>query len=86
MPAEINSQRPMNERERIIRYLQSVASGFDPESDVLTDVLDSVSLLQLILHIDEEFGVPLDLGSLTLDDFRSVDSVLSVMQSHRHGG
>lgn len=82
-PRARDRSRSMNDRERIIRYLHSVAPGFEPEADDPTELLDSVSLLQLILHIDDELGVPLDLGSLTLDDFRSVDAIVAVVQAHR---
>lgn len=70
----------MSYRQRIVSYIQTaIDPEFDPDSDVLTQVLDSVSLLQLVVFIDQELGIPLDLGNLTLDAFASVDSVVATI-------
>jgi acyl carrier protein len=79
-------ENSMTERERLVEYIHSIAPDFDPGADQLTDVLDSVSLLQLVVYIEFEFDVSLDLSNLTLDDFRSLDSVLKVIEAHRQAG
>lgn len=74
----------MSRREKIVQYIRSaVDPEFDAEADVLTQVLDSVSLLQLIVYIDQELGVSLELSDLTLDAFASVDAVLDTLNAHR---
>lgn len=76
----------MSYREQIVSYIQTyVDPDFDADSDVLTQVLDSVSLLQLVVFIDQELGIPLELSNLTLDSFSSVDSVVEVISAHQVG-
>jgi acyl carrier protein len=70
----------MDLRERIVDYIQTqIDPEFDADADVLTQVLDSVSLLQLVLFIDQDLGIPLDLSNLTLDAFVSVDTVMKTI-------
>lgn len=70
----------MGLRERIVKYIQTqIDPDFDADADVLTQVLDSVSLLQLVLFIDQDLGIPLDLSNLTLDAFASVDTVVETL-------
>jgi acyl carrier protein len=70
----------MDLRERIVDYIQTqIDPEFDADADVLTQVLDSVSLLQLVVFIDQDLGIPLDLSNLTLDAFVSVDTVMKTI-------
>jgi acyl carrier protein len=70
----------MGLRERIVDYIKTqIDPDFDADADVLTQVLDSVSLLQLVLFIDQDLGIPLDLSNLTLDAFASVDTVVETL-------
>jgi acyl carrier protein len=72
----------MGLREKIVDYIQSqIDPEFDADADVLTQVLDSVSLLQLVMFIDQDLGIPLDLSNLTLDAFVSVDAVVETLSS-----
>ena len=41
---------------------ETVDQEFDPDGQQLTQILDSVSLLQLIMFIDQELGITLDLS------------------------
>jgi acyl carrier protein len=51
-----------------------------PQTDLLQDgVLDSVSLVQLILHLEERFGVRIELQDLELDDLKSVGSIANLV-------
>ncbi len=80
----------MSRYERIVDYIrENMEPEFDPGEDALSQVLDSVSLLQLITFIDQDLGIPLDLEGLTLDRFASVDSVVQMLseygrESHTH--
>ena len=57
----------MSRYERIVGYIrENMEPEFDPGEDALSQVLDSVSLLQLISFIDQDLGIPLDLEGLTL--------------------
>ena len=76
----------MSHRQQIVDFVRNnVDAEFDPERDVLTQVLDSVSLLQLVVFLDQELGIALDLSSLTLDVFASVDSLVRTLQEHEAG-
>ncbi|HEY8946552.1 MAG TPA: hypothetical protein VIM73_20010 [Polyangiaceae bacterium] len=71
----------MDRRDKLVRFIQkTVDAGFDAERHELGPLLDSVSLLQLIAFIDQELGVPLDLPSLRLEMFATVDSVLRLVE------
>ncbi|MFT3923462.1 MAG: hypothetical protein QM778_13080 [Myxococcales bacterium] len=80
----------MSRYERIVGYIrENMEPEFDPGEDALSQVLDSVSLLQLITFIDQDLGIPLDLEGLTLDRFSSVESVVQMLseygrESHTH--
>jgi acyl carrier protein len=73
----------MSRFEQIVSFIQlQVEPEFDPTADALTQVLDSVSLLQLVEFIDSELGVQLDMSSLTLDAFATVDTVVAMLAEH----
>ncbi len=80
----------MSRYERIVGYIrENMEPDFDPGEDALSQVLDSVSLLQLIGFIDQDLGIPLDLEGLTLDRFASVETVVELLseygrESHTH--
>lgn len=67
----------MSHREKIVSYVRTnIDPEFDADSDQLIQVLDSVSLLQLVAYMDQELGMELDLSVLTLDALATVDSIL----------
>jgi acyl carrier protein len=51
-----------------------------PEEDLLASgVLDSLTLVQLLLGIEERFGVKIALSDLGLEDIRSVASIAALI-------
>ena len=73
----------MSRYERIVGYIrETMEPEFDPGEDALSQVLDSVSLLQLISFIDQDLGIPLDLEGLTLDRFASVETVVQMLSEY----
>ncbi len=80
----------MSRYERIVSYIRdNMEPEFDPREDALSQVLDSVSLLQLISFIDQDLGIPLDLEGLSMESFASVESVVRLLgeygrESHTH--
>ena len=60
-----------------------------PEDDLLaSSVLDSLTLVQLLFDLEHRFGVTIPLEELEIDDFRSVNSIASLVQarsSANHG-
>lgn len=64
--------------------------GLELDVDVDTDViaggmLDSLAFVQLLLALEEEFGVKVDLSDLELDDFNSVASVARLVRESAKG-
>ena len=54
--------------------------GPAPETDLLeTGTIDSLGLVDLLVRIEERFGVRVDLENLEVDQFRSVASIASLV-------
>lgn len=73
----------MSRRQLIVDYVRTnVDPEFDPHQHELAPILDSVSLLQLITFIDQDLGVALDLPSLSLDMFASIDALMTELERY----
>lgn len=61
-------------RERLMIVVVS------PEIDLLeTALVDSIGLVELILELEERFGVSLPMEDLEIDDFRSVHRIADLI-------
>ncbi|UCF67666.1 MAG: acyl carrier protein [Acidobacteriota bacterium] len=46
------------------------------DSDLIdTGLLDSLSLVEMLTHLEQRFGIPVDLGSLELDNLRTISRI-----------
>jgi len=55
-----------------------------PEDDLLaTGVLDSLSLIELLLNLEQHFGMKIPLEELQIEDVRSVRSIANMVESKR---
>lgn len=53
-----------------------------PEDDLLASgVLDSLTLVQLLFDLERRFGVTIPLEELEIDDFRSINSIATLVQA-----
>jgi acyl carrier protein len=69
--------------EQLTAYIrENVSAEFDPANDRLLDVLDSVGLLQLIMHIEHEFQIFLDPGSLKLEVFMDLGTLSAALKEY----
>ncbi|MEZ5458851.1 MAG: hypothetical protein R3E65_05950 [Steroidobacteraceae bacterium] len=69
--------------EELTVYIrENVSAEFDPANDRLLDVLDSVGLLQLIMHIEHEFQIFLDPGSLSIEVFMDLNSLCAALREY----
>ena len=51
-----------------------------PETDLLeTGVLDSLGFVELVLHLEKEFGVKITLEQVEIDNFRSVERIAAFL-------
>jgi acyl carrier protein len=66
----------MNNRETLIAYIQEHVDEDFEENEELLDYMDSVTLLQFIVFIEQSFRVTINQADLTLEAFENIDSVL----------
>jgi acyl carrier protein len=53
-----------------------------PDQDVIdAGLLDSLGLIELLVALEQEFGVQLDLEELDLDDFRTVERIGAMIEA-----
>jgi acyl carrier protein len=63
------------------RLAMEVASD---DTDLLAEgVLDSVTLVQLIMHLEQTFDIRVELADLEIDDLRSVRSIAALVEKLR---
>jgi acyl carrier protein len=69
--------------EQLTIYIrENVSAEFDPANDRLLDVLDSVGLLQLIMHIEHEFQIFMDPGSLSIEVFMDLGTLSAALKEY----
>jgi acyl carrier protein len=52
----------------------------DDETDLLAEgVLDSVTLVQLIMHLEQRFDIRIELADLEIDDLRSIRAIAALV-------
>ena len=55
-----------------------------PEADLLkAGILDSLALIQLLVHLEERFGVKIALDELEIEDLRSIASIAQMVEQQR---
>lgn len=57
--------------------------GSANEDLVATGVVDSLTLIQLLVHLEERFDVSIPLSELEIDDIRSISSLARLIASRR---
>jgi acyl carrier protein len=51
-----------------------------PTTDLLeSGLLDSLGLVDLLAHMERQFGISLDIEDFEIDDFRSVTTIASLL-------
>jgi len=55
------------------------------ETDLVeAGMLDSVNFLQLLLHLEEDFGLTISLDDIEIDNFRSIARISEFLLNHHH--
>jgi acyl carrier protein len=55
-----------------------------PEEDLLVEgVLDSLTLIQLLIHLEERFRITIPLEELEIEDIRSIGSLVRLIEGRR---
>ena len=58
----------------------------DPDTDLFREgVLDSLSFVNLLLHLEREFGLAISLDDLELDRFRTIRSIAQYLEGRCAG-
>jgi D-alanine--poly(phosphoribitol) ligase subunit 2 len=53
-----------------------------PDTDLFeTGVLDSLAFVELMLHLEQEFGVKITLDEVEIDNFRSVERIVAFLSN-----
>ena len=65
------SPTPEKIRELIDGQLIELSSDFGAEDDLFEAGLDSMAIMQLLLLIEENFGVEIPMGEVTRDNFHT---------------
>ena len=56
-----------------------------PQEDLLSSgAIDSLSLIQLLVNLEEHFGVRIPLDELEIEDLRSIQSIARLIENYRH--
>jgi len=56
------------------------------DADLLkAGILDSLALIQLLVHLEERFGVKIPLDEIEIEDLRSVASIARLVEKQRAG-
>jgi D-alanine--poly(phosphoribitol) ligase subunit 2 len=59
----------------------------NPDSDLIEEgLLDSLLLVELIVHLEEQYGIAVQLDDLELDHFRSLSRLTEFIVTSRAGG
>lgn len=76
----VNSVVSLEERIReLLRAVVEVEQESDDDDILMTGRLDSLSLVELIFALEQEFEVRIALDELVIEDFRSVRSIVALV-------
>ena len=82
--------KPNREPDLISQVSRLIAENLflevtSPEEDLLSSgAIDSLSLIQLLVTLEEYFGVRIPLAELEIEDLRTVQSIARLIESYRH--
>jgi acyl carrier protein len=54
-----------------------------PESDLFEAGLDSMAIMQLLLHIEDHFHTPLSPADISRENFRTTSKIVALITSKR---
>src|SRR5579872_5836374 len=89
MQEDARNEDPMQLTKEIAQLIndQLLVEVSSPEDDLLASgVLDSLTLVQLLFDLERRFGVMIPLEDLEIDDFRSINTIASLVQARRAAG
>jgi acyl carrier protein len=87
MPTSNNPQSSRKTKllELVTQDVLEVGPDFNAQSNLFDAGLDSMAIMQLLLLIEQNFGVRLPAAKLTREHFSSVDDLARLMDSETAG-
>jgi acyl carrier protein len=82
--------KPNRELDLISQVTSLIAQNLllnisSPQEDLLSSGgIDSLSLVQLLVNLEEHFSVRIPLDELEIEDLRSVQSIARLIENYRH--
>lgn len=71
----------MSQREKLVTYLRkNVDEEFEPDHSLL-DIMDSVSLLQFMIFVEQTLNITINQDDMTIEIFETVDTVIAFFES-----
>lgn len=68
-------------KERILELLSDALPMVDLESDFLFSELDSLGVTTILMMLSEEYGIHLDSKDATPKNFKTIDSIVKLVES-----
>lgn len=73
----------MRVREFVAQKVRSASRGHlaicDGESILLSGLLNSVTMVEIILFVEQEFGLDITTDNIQIEDFDTVDSICALL-------
>ena len=82
---DARSSRKTKLLEIVSQDILEVGPGFNAQSNLFDAGLDSMAIMQLLLLIEQNFGVRLPAAKLTREHFSSIDGLAQLMDSEAAG-
>jgi|SRR5689334_12986277 len=83
---------PSNGASDLLNEIQDLIAGklllevSSPDEDLLAaGVLDSLSLIQLLVGLEQHFGIRIPLEEMQIEDVRSVRALAHLVEKHKMG-
>lgn len=68
-------------REHIISILSEALPTVDFDSDFLFSELDSLNIANILMILSDEYDITLDASDVTPKNFKTIDSLVSLVES-----
>lgn len=75
MPSATSAATPERIRELIDGQLVELDPGFGEADDLFAAGLDSMAIMQLLLLIEESYGVQIPMGEVTRENFHTTAAI-----------
>lgn len=76
----------MNTYEKVLTIMNDVmemdASKIEKDTD-LTEVIDSLTFIKLLVAVDEEFGITIEDSDIDFENFNSINAFINYIEAHQ---